>query len=50
MPFLLNINRDLNFANVVDFILQKVQKFIKIKIQSLNEVKWQILQFSNPKN
>ena len=36
----------LYFANLIDFSLQKVQKCLKAKIQSLaNVLKWQILHF-----
>ena len=41
----------LNFANLENFSLQKVQKFIKNQnSEPLNVVKRQILHFQNPQN
>ena len=41
----------LNFVNLVDFSLQKVQKFIKNQVsEPLNVSKWLILHFKNPNN
>ena len=34
----------MNFANLANFSFQKLQKCIRIKIQSLNVFKWQILR------
>ena len=48
----LTILEALNFVNVADFSLKKVQKIMKVEIQSiyLNVLKWHILHlFSSPK-
>ena len=34
-PFVFATSKAVNFVNLADFSLQKVQKFIKMKIQSL---------------
>ena len=40
-----------NFVHLVNFSLQKVQKFIKNQnSEPLNVVKWLILHFKNPQN
>ena len=50
MPFFVILGA-LNFVDLVDFSLQKVQKIKANQIsEPLNVFKWHILHFSNPQN